>query len=97
MQKAFDTGTIRRVLQHGVNQGYWTIEDLDKIPVGWRDNLRIDQTVFQQGYIGIEHKNLLRDYHPELPEAAPSPRDLELPAKPKLSPPKQASIDDDPF
>ena len=97
MQKAFDTGSIRRALQHGVNQGYWTTEDLDKIPPGWRDNLQVDRTVFPQGYIGIEHKNLLRDYHPELPEAAPSSRDLASPIKTELPPPKQATIDDDPF
>ncbi len=48
MQKAFDTGAIRRALQHGVNQGYWTTEDLDKIPPGWRDNLQVDRTVFPQ-------------------------------------------------
>jgi hypothetical protein len=97
MEKAFDRASIRRTLQHGVRKGYWTLEDLDQPAPGWASNLLVDRNTFPNGYIGIAHENLLRDYHPELPEAAPSPRDLAMPNKAALPAPKKATISDDPF
>lgn len=32
MKPAFDFAAVRRTLQHGIDRGYWTLEDLDRPP-----------------------------------------------------------------
>ena len=91
MQKAFDVGSIRKTLHHGVKQGYWSLEDLDVMPDSWKLNTLVDTDVFPKGYIGIKHQNLLKDYHPEKPLAEPDPRDFPI------TPVKSKDITDEPF
>ena len=68
--------SVRKVLQDGIAKGYWTLETLDRPSAGWAANTRVDSRTFPDGYRGIEHRNLLRDYHPERPQATPDPRDF---------------------
>ena len=91
MQKAFDVGSIRKILHHGVSKGYWSVDDLDVKTESWKLNTLVDPDVFPKGYIGVQFQNLLRDYHPEKPAAEPDPRDFtSLPVQSK-------DITDDPF
>ena len=32
MKPAFDYSSVRRTLQHGIDRGYWTLDDLDRPP-----------------------------------------------------------------
>jgi len=91
MQKAFDVGSIRKTLHHGVSKGYWSVDDLDSMTESWKLNTLLDPDVFSNGYIGVQHQNLLRDYHPEKPAAAPDPRDFTT------TPVQSKDITDDPF
>ena len=70
---------IQEQLQDGIAKGYWTLEQLDKPSAGWVANTRVDLRTFPDGYQGIEHRNLLRDYHPESVQAAPDPKDFAQP------------------
>ena len=70
---------IQEQLQDGIAKGYWTLEQLDKPSAGWIANTRVDLRNFPDGYRGIEHRNLLRDYHPESVQAAPDPKDFAEP------------------
>jgi len=91
MQKAFDVGSVRKILRHGINRGYWSFDDLDVKTESWKLNTLVDPDVFPKGYIGVQFQNLLRDYHPEKPAAEPDPRDFtSLPVQSK-------DITDDPF
>ena len=73
---------IRQQLRDGIVKGYWTLEQLDTPSAGWLFNERTDRRTFPEGYVGIEHRNLLRDDEPqERVEAEPSPRDF-TPAAP---------------
>jgi hypothetical protein len=97
MQKAFDTSLIRRALQRGVDQGYWTVQDLSKPTPSWRDNLNVDRSCFPAGYIGINYKNLLQDDLAKPTETTNQVYDLPGLQKAQLPQPKQAIINDDPF
>ena len=70
---------VQKQLQDGIAKGYWTLEQLDKPSAGWIANTRVDLRNFPDGYRGIEHRNLLRDYHPESVQAAPDPKDFAQP------------------
>ena len=70
---------IQEQLQDGIAKGYWTLEQLDKPSAGWVANTRVDLRSFPDGYQGVQHRNLLRDYHPEQVQAAPDPRDFAEP------------------
>ena len=70
---------VQKQLQDGIAKGYWTLEQLDKPSAGWIANTRVDLRTFPDGYQGIEHRNLLRDYHPESVQAAPDPKDFAQP------------------
>ena len=56
-----------KLLQHGADQGYWTVDQIDRPSPGWTATTKVDRRFFKQGYQGIEHRNLLRDsgYAPE--------------------------------
>ena len=70
---------MQEQLQDGIAKGYWTLENLDQPSPGWVANTRVDKRTFPDGYQGIQHRNLLRDYHPEAVQAAPDPRDFAEP------------------
>ena len=70
---------IQEQLQDGIAKGYWTLEQLDKPSAGWVANTHVDLRSFPDGYQGIQHRNLLRDYHPEQVQAAPDPHDFAQP------------------
>ena len=70
---------VQKQLQDGIAKGYWTLENLDQPSPGWVANTRVDKRTFPDGYQGIQHRNLLRDYHPEAVQAAPDPRDFAEP------------------
>ena len=53
------------------------VECLDTPSPGFIANTRVDRRTFPCGYEGIQHQNLLRDYHPETVQASPDPRDFE--------------------
>jgi len=46
MQPITEISAVQRKLRDGIAKGYWTLEDLDVPP---------------PGFIGTEHRNLLRD------------------------------------
>ena len=56
-----------KLLQHGADQGYWTVDQIDRPSPGWTAGTKVDRRFFKQGYQGIQHRNLLRDsgYAPE--------------------------------
>ncbi len=88
MDRAFDLDGVRQTLRHGVEKGYWTLEDLDQPSNGFARCTKVDRAAFMGGYEGVQHRNLLRpdpaNPHPEAVEASPSPRDL--PPTPTESP-----------
>ena len=58
---------IIKLLQHGADKGYWTVDQIDRPSPGWTAGTKVDRRFFKQGYQGIQHRNLLRDsgYAPE--------------------------------
>ena len=68
MQPLYDITSVLKTLTHGINRGYWTLDDLDTPPPGHINS--------------GNHKNLLRDYHPEAVQAQPDPRDF-VPSQPQ--------------
>ena len=71
-----DIHVVRKTLRDGIAKGYWTLEQLDKPSAGWIANSRVDRRTFPGGYEGVQHRNLLRDYHSETVEKGPDPRDF---------------------
>jgi len=76
---------VQKQLREGIEKGYWTLETLDRPSPGWDLNTRVDIRSHPDGYQGITHRNLLRDYHPEEVQFAPDPRDFAQPKPPILS------------
>ena len=70
---------IQEQLQDGIAKGYWSLEQLDKPSAGWVANTHVDKRTFPDGYQGIQHRNLLRDYYPEAVQASPDPHDFAEP------------------
>ncbi len=62
MRPAFDLAAVRRTLQYGIDQGYWTLEQLDRHPKG---HLRPET-----------YRNLLRDEPLEPRVQVTAPRDF---------------------
>ena len=58
----FDNISLMRTLKDGIKKGYWTMEQLDTPPPGWRDCVTDCEgnPAFPQGYQGIQYKNLAR-------------------------------------
>ena len=50
-----------KLLQHGADQGYWTVDQIDRPSPGWTAGTKVDRRFFKKGYQGIQHRNLLRD------------------------------------
>ena len=72
-----DINVVRKTLQDGITKGYWTLEQLDQPSAGWATNTCVDRRMFPNGYVGTQHRNLLRDHHPEAVQASPDPRDFQ--------------------
>ena len=62
MKRMFDNISLMRTLKDGIKKGYWTMEQLDTPPPGWRDCVTDCEgtPAFPQGYQGIQYKNLAR-------------------------------------
>ena len=58
----FDNISLMRTLKDGIKKGYWTMEQLDTPPPGWRDCVTDCEgnPAFPKGYQGIQYKNLAR-------------------------------------
>ena len=58
----FDKISLVRTLKDGIKKGYWTMEQLDTPPPGWRDCVTDCEgnPAFPKGYQGIQYKNLAR-------------------------------------
>ena len=74
--------SIRKTLQDGVEKGYWRLEDLDRDSPGLqllKNEMQMHRVYELRDHQFPEHRNLLRDYHPEAVQAAPDPRDFAEP------------------
>jgi len=62
MERMFDKISLVRTLKDGIKKGYWTMEQLDTPPPGWKDCVTDCEgnPAFPQGYQGIQYKNLAR-------------------------------------
>jgi hypothetical protein len=65
VRPVFDLAAVRRTLQHGIDRGYWTLEQLDRHPKG---HLRPEA-----------YRNLLRDEPLEPRVEVTAPRDFVPP------------------
>lgn len=84
MKEAFDLASIRRTLRGMLDKGLLPdIDCLDTPSPGFINNTRVDRRTFPGGYEGVQHRNLLRDHHPEAVQAAPDPRDFQAAADPR--------------
>jgi hypothetical protein len=59
----FDLASVRKTLQHGIDQGYWTLKQLDRPPAG---RLRPES-----------YRNLLRESEDAVRVDVVSPRDFD--------------------
>ena len=82
----FDDKTLRVLLQRGIDNGWWTIDHLDRPSPGLellrREAIRHpDSTIRAALSEGMKpHRNMLRELGPpERPEAKPAPRDFTEP------------------
>ena len=82
--------TTRLLLRQGIEKGLWTLEDLDRPSMGWKENaerFRRHHPKYQQH----EYRNPLRDETPESTERVEvvSPRDFGPAPNPKPSEPSE--------
>ena len=75
MEQLFDQASLIKTLKGGIKKGYWSLEDLDRPPPGWKEvvNDCKGNPLFPQGYKGVEYKNLAR-----LEELKPVEEKIEL-------------------
>ena len=78
MKPAFDLASIRLTLMKAVQNGHFTVEQLDTPSAGFIENTRCDRRTFPGGYEGVQFRNLLRDDPAAAPtiQAAPHPKDF---------------------
>ena len=77
MKEAFDLASIRLTLRGMLDKGQLpNVDCLDQPSPGFVTNTRVDRRTFPGGYEGVQHRNLLRDYHSETVEKGPDPRDF---------------------
>ena len=81
MQPAFDQNSIANTLRRAIENGRFTLEDLDRPAPGFQKNSRPDRRTFPNGYEGVQHRNLLRgDSSPSQPHReAPQDTPKHLP------------------
>lgn len=76
----FDPATVRKLLQRGIDNGWWTLEHLDHPSDGY---CRLEAELKRHSLVELRqmslkpYVNLLRDLDPPVRvEASPSPRDF---------------------
>ena len=88
MQHAFDLNSIRMTLKRAVENGHFTVEQLDKPSSGFITCTAVDREHFPGGYTGVQHKNLLREAG-SAPEAVQVTSERDLPPLPHgITPPQ---------
>jgi len=67
MKRMFDKVSLVRTLKDGIKKGYWTMEQLDTPPPGWKDCVTDCEgnPAFPKGYQGVKFTNLARTTFPE--------------------------------
>ena len=75
MKQVFDLTSVRKTLQHGIDKGFWTLEDLDTPSPGFIANTAVDRRFFPYGYTGLPSRNPLRDPDPIEAVEISDPRD----------------------
>ena len=61
MEPLTSVDAIRLTLRKAVDNGHFTLEQLDDPSPGFQKNARPDRRLFPNGYEGVQHRNLLRD------------------------------------
>ena len=66
MEQLFDQVSLIKTLKGGIKKGYWSLEDLDSPPPGWKEvvNDCKGNSLFPQGYQGVKYRNLARVKEP---------------------------------
>lgn len=70
---------LKALLRRGVEQGYWTVEAIDRPSSGFATCTHVDRETFPNGYVGVEHRNMLRDSLQAQTEAVEVISDKDLP------------------
>ncbi len=91
MQPAFNTGTIRQTLLKAVQDGRFSVEDLDRVSEGCRECMFVDPAFFKHGYQGIRFRNLLRDHSVAETVELTDPKDLP-PLQGGVTPPQEEKL-----
>ena len=81
MKPAFDLASIRLTLMRAVQNGHFTVEQLDTPSAGFIQNTRCDRRTFPGGYEGVQFRNLLREAG-VAPEAVQVTSERDLPPLP---------------
>ena len=85
MEPLTSIDSIRLTLRKAVENGHFTVEQLDQPSPGFHKNARPDRRTFPNGYEGVQHRNLLRD------PAGPSQPHREASQEPHRHLPKPSS------
>ena len=66
MEQLFDQVSLIKTLKGGIKKGYWSLEDLDRPPPGWKEVVNDCKVnpLFPQGYQGVKYRNLARVERP---------------------------------
>ena len=78
-----------RTLRTGVENGRWTIDQIDRPSNGFQTCTVVDREHFRSGYEGVQFRNLLRDTAQPHPEAVQVISDRDLPPMPQGVTPAQ--------
>ena len=91
MNKLYDLASIRLTLMKAVQNGHFTVEQLDTPSPGFVTCTAVDREHFPGGYEGVQFRNLLREDPAPTPtvQAAPDPKDFAE-VLPKSNTPAQA-------
>ena len=67
MERMFDQASLIKTIKDGIKKGYWSLEDIDKPPPGWTEEVNDckGNPLFPQGYQGVEYQNLARVKEPK--------------------------------
>ena len=75
MKPAFDLTEVRLLLRRGIEAGHWTLEDLDRPSMGWKENadrFRLHYPKYEQPV----YRNPLRDPEAAAAVSLSDPRDF---------------------
>ena len=78
MNKLYDLASIRLTLLKAVQNGHFTVDQLDTPSPGFVTCTAVDREHFKAGYEGVQFRNLLRDDPAPAPlvQATPDPKDF---------------------